>query len=360
MALTIADAELMMLPTQGEGAIVALPAIQQRVTLDSEKVAEYAELYANGHDLGRLVVFQTDGGWRLADGFHRLQAARRVGLDTLPCAVYHGTWRDAVLYATSCNLHGKPLTNADKRKRVQTLLADLEWQQWSDHAIARHCGVTQPFVGSVRKSLITVISEEMTSPSLVTVTSEDGIDASLHSEISDNGTAPTRRTYRDRYGHVRTMETTAIGQQAPAPPPETLVRPSKVDNALYEALGLLETLETYYRTTPHLFALHGEGYLALTEACRRFAALGAPAEPPTPAPASELALDPTPTRLRDQVGGLQQAVFQTVEQLGTCTNAQVKAALGEPRNIVYKALQALVQHGKIVKEGETYRTVEAA
>jgi hypothetical protein len=140
---------------------------------------------------------------------------------------------------------------------------------------------------------------------------------------------------------------------------DELVLPSKVDNALYEALGQLETLETYYRTTPHLFALHGEGYLALTEACRRFAALVAPAEPPAPAPASELAPDPAPPRLRDQVG-LQQAVWLMVQQLQPCTNAQVKEALGEQRPVTHLALQTLVKKGKIIKEGETYRTVDAS
>jgi len=137
------------------------------------------------------------------------------------------------------------------------------------------------------------------------------------------------------------------------------VRPSKIDNALHEALWHLETLEMYYRTTPPLVALHGEGYLALTAACRRFAALGAPAAPPTPAPAPQLEGAEAPPRLRDQVG-LQQAVWLTVQRLEPCTNAQVKAALGEKRQVIHQALQALVKKGKIVKEGETYRVVEAS
>ena len=37
MALTITDAELLMLPIAGEGAIVADPAIQQRVELDHRR-----------------------------------------------------------------------------------------------------------------------------------------------------------------------------------------------------------------------------------------------------------------------------------------------------------------------------------
>jgi hypothetical protein len=65
-----------------------------------------------------------------------------------------------------------------------------------------------------------------------------------------------------------------------------------------------------------------------------------------------------PPRLRDQVGGLQQAVFQTVQSLQPCTNAQVKAALGERREVTHRALQVLVTNGKLVKDGQTYRVVD--
>ena len=223
MALLMTDAEVLTLTV---GEIVAHPAIQQRVSMDREKVAEYAELYGEGRDLGRLVVFQTDEGLLLADGFHRLEAARTIGLHTLPCTVSQGSQRDAILFATSCNLHGKALSNQDKRKRVTTLLTDPEWSSWSDNHIARHCGVAQSFVSKLRHdmSLNSEISEETTSPSLNSEISDKGIDVSLHSEIRENGPVPTRRTYTNRYGQVSTMNTRAIGQQGLAPPPEAPVR----------------------------------------------------------------------------------------------------------------------------------------
>jgi hypothetical protein len=106
--------------------------------------------------------------------------------------VHEGHVRDAILHATSCNLHGKPLTNADKRRRVLALLQDPEWCGWSDGAIARHCGVTQPFVSSIRRSLKTVLSDEAEQ-------------------------VQTSRTYTDRHGHTSTMDTRKIGQRAPEP-----------------------------------------------------------------------------------------------------------------------------------------------
>jgi hypothetical protein len=169
--------------------------VQQRADYDLDKVHEYAALYKDGRDLGRIVVFfdRKTEAFILADGFHRHRAAMEAGLTTLPAEVHEGTVREALFYATGCNLHGKPLTNADKRKRVMTLLHDPEWSHWSDKAIARHCGVTQPFVGTLRKSLITVISDEKPHE-------------------------PSTRTYQDKYGHVHTMDTSKIGQRVPETP----------------------------------------------------------------------------------------------------------------------------------------------
>jgi hypothetical protein len=176
-----------------------LDMVQQRVRIDDEKVAEYQALYEDGRDLGPLILFRTvddadpdSHEYYLADGFHRRAAALLAHRTTLPALVYDGTIRDAIFYATSCNLHGKPLTNEDKRKRVETLLRDSEWSQWSDSAIAKHCGVSQPFVGAVRKSLITVISDEAEQ-------------------------LQTSRTYTDKHGHTHTMDTRNIGQHAAAP-----------------------------------------------------------------------------------------------------------------------------------------------
>jgi hypothetical protein len=189
-----------------------LEAIQQRVRLDQARIADYADLYREGRDLGQVTVFQDGLDFYVADGFHRITAALDAGLVTLPALIRPGGRREALLYACSCNLHGVPLHNADKRRRVVTMLRDPEWGTWSDHAIAHHCGVSHTFVGKVRASLATVASDE--------------------------ARPPTARVYRNRYGQTTTMHTADIGQradrcaptaQAPAPllaeaaPPRTLI-----------------------------------------------------------------------------------------------------------------------------------------
>ena len=62
-----------------------------------------------------------------------------------------GVRRDAILFSVSANAtHGHRRSNADKRRAVLTLLADVEWAGWSDREIARQCSVGADMVGRLR------------------------------------------------------------------------------------------------------------------------------------------------------------------------------------------------------------------
>ena len=88
----------------------------------------------------------------LVDGFHRHLAAVRVKRSSLSCIVHSGTQRDAIRYALSANArHGLHRSNDDKRKAVAFVLADAEWSKLSSVAIAEMCGVSDMFVGNIRK-----------------------------------------------------------------------------------------------------------------------------------------------------------------------------------------------------------------
>ena len=165
------------------------PEVQQRQALSEATIREYADLLKDGHDLGRIVVFEDTGnGYWLADGFHRVAAARQIGLEELPAVCYPGDQRAAILYACGANKHGVGRKPEDKRHAVLSLIQDQEWGQWSDNAIAKHCGVTQPFVSKLRRSLKTVISETQL------------------------------RTYTTRHGTTATMQTGRIGRSKAQPP----------------------------------------------------------------------------------------------------------------------------------------------
>ena len=106
-----------------------------------------------------IVVFSDGQEYWLADGFHRVLAAREAGLEEIPAEVRSGGQRDALLFSISANSeHGFPRSNADKRNAVLLLLRDAEWCQWSDHEIARRYGSAKSLLASfARAHLITVI-----------------------------------------------------------------------------------------------------------------------------------------------------------------------------------------------------------
>lgn len=157
---------------------------QPRASMDTELIQDYAAAMTEGAEFPPLTVYRDGSTYWLADGFHRIAAAQEAGQAHVICNVERGTIRDAILHAVGANsTHGKRRTNLDKRRAVETLLTDDEWGKWSDSEIARRCAVSQPFVSTARKSLQSVISD-----------------------------TPTERTYTDRYGNVRTMNTENIGK----------------------------------------------------------------------------------------------------------------------------------------------------
>lgn len=127
---------------------------QPRAKVDETVVAEYAEAIRGGVKFPELVVFSDGADIWLADGFHRYHAYRAAGIEDIPVCIRNGTRRDAVLFSVGANAHhGLRRTNDDKRKAVQTLLADAEWAAWSDREIARQCNVHHQLVSNLRRHL---------------------------------------------------------------------------------------------------------------------------------------------------------------------------------------------------------------
>jgi hypothetical protein len=134
--------------------IVQDSAMQPRTEMNEAVVQQYAELMSGDADFPPVVVFQDDGKHLLADGFHRIAAAERAGLDRIAVEIKQGSRRDAILFAIAANSkHGLNWTNADKRRAVGLLLEDAEWKKWSSRVIAGRCGVGHTFVDSLRREL---------------------------------------------------------------------------------------------------------------------------------------------------------------------------------------------------------------
>ena len=132
--------------------IQLLGEVQSRVGLDEGAIEEFAEKIKDGVEFPPIVVLHGDDGCICADGFHRVHAARRAGVEKIAAEIREGGRRDAILHSVGANAqHGVRRTNADKRRAVEILLRDDEWLTWSDGKIARRVAVSQPFVSKLRK-----------------------------------------------------------------------------------------------------------------------------------------------------------------------------------------------------------------
>ena len=128
---------------------------QPRVSLRQDIVDEYALDMQRGDSIFPPVdVFYDGTNYWLADGFHRYQAAKKLGLVEIGCNVHQGRVREAILFSAGANArHGFRRSNADKQRQVEMLLKDDEWSKWADNAIARRCDVYHSFVSKIRSSL---------------------------------------------------------------------------------------------------------------------------------------------------------------------------------------------------------------
>lgn len=125
--------------------------LQPRHELSPFLIDEYAKALRNGTDFPPVIVFRDGEDNLLVDGFHRLFAAKEVGLTEFPVEIHRGSWREALLFSVSANIgHGLRRSHADKRRAVLTLLQDEEWSEFSDNRIAQIAQVSQPFVSKLR------------------------------------------------------------------------------------------------------------------------------------------------------------------------------------------------------------------
>ena len=135
-------------------------AAQPRAAMLTDKVAEYADRMKEGDEFAAPILFYDGVVYWLADGFHRVAAAKSVGIEKLACLVKEGGLREAILYSCGANAkHGIQRTNEDKRRAVLKMLQDSEWSQKSTREIAKHCHVHHDTVASIKKELKPILSD---------------------------------------------------------------------------------------------------------------------------------------------------------------------------------------------------------
>ncbi len=93
--------------------------------MDLALVAEYARDIGEWIASAPVTVFAADGVYVLADGFHRLEACKEAGLDSIPAIKHDGGKVDALRFAIGANSrHGRRRTQGDMSKAYGTAIAE--------------------------------------------------------------------------------------------------------------------------------------------------------------------------------------------------------------------------------------------
>jgi hypothetical protein len=126
---------------------------QARLGLAEEAVKSYERAYKAGKSLPALECFEVDGELIVVDGFHRLEAAKRADVATLPVEIVgKGTMAEAEWTALGKNHnHGVRRTREDKRKAVQMALGNEAAAKMSNRKLAEYLEVSHTFVANERK-----------------------------------------------------------------------------------------------------------------------------------------------------------------------------------------------------------------
>jgi hypothetical protein len=146
-------------PPKQESAITYVPlaaidlesGITARVETSDATIAEYAERMAAADPFPPVILFtENDTTYWLADGVHRVWAARQCGRADIIAEVRHGGRKAALEYAVGANAtHGLPRTNADKRNAVMMYLDSFPTNKPQARKIAAVCKVSHTFVHTI-------------------------------------------------------------------------------------------------------------------------------------------------------------------------------------------------------------------
>lgn len=121
-----------------------------RDKLDDFTVERYADAWDR---MPPVTVYQVEGQYLLADGFHRHAAAVMLNKKKIPAEVRKGTMEEALDFVSTINLfHGLPLTRSERRRAVELKLR--LHPDWSDRRISEGMGVGRELIAKIRRQLV--------------------------------------------------------------------------------------------------------------------------------------------------------------------------------------------------------------
>lgn len=232
---------------------------QSRAGLNDEHVRRLMEAIENGASLPSIRVVYDGTRYFVYDGFHRVEANKRLGRLGIGAEVEQGTQRDAILKSVGANpAHGLPRSKADLRRAVATLLEDGEWAAWSDREIARRTATSHTFVAKVRAELKPTTGNAASETSTRTFVNKHGQQAEM--KIGNIG----KRTQPEPEADKPTGKVVWGPPTATATVPEPVADANELTGYQFRAGMFYPVLQSKLLIVPHGFVT-----AALAEASER-------------------------------------------------------------------------------------------
>jgi ParB-like chromosome segregation protein Spo0J len=90
--------------------LVANPLVDPSAHLNPDQVKRYAD---DPESAPPVVVFETESGLLLADGYHRVAAAQQRGAETIDAELRKGSLKDALRYAAKVGARQRGISTDD-------------------------------------------------------------------------------------------------------------------------------------------------------------------------------------------------------------------------------------------------------
>ena len=137
--------------------------LQTRAALNEDTVQDYADAMERGDKFPAVTVFTDGAEYYLADGFHRVEALRRIGKKSVVAELQDGNFKAALLYALKANsTHGLRRTNADKRHALEmawNAREELFGGEPSQNLLADTCGISRKTVERFMAEQVATMSQ---------------------------------------------------------------------------------------------------------------------------------------------------------------------------------------------------------
>jgi len=164
---------------------------QIRVTMNIDQIEHYAERMQEGDTFPPVLIFKVGNEYILADGFHRIAAAKQLGLKKISCSVEgDGDAIDIVRAAIHGNtIHGLPMTKQDRLKAIN-LFDRIAKGRFGKYATTREVaelvGCSHTTVANIRKDREHIPQGDFGDSGLESFAKKNASDDPETQEIGDN------------------------------------------------------------------------------------------------------------------------------------------------------------------------------